>query len=532
MIPALALAVAAPARAGDPPEAHAGEVRPEPSLPPVLSVFALVQVKATTENLASTNPFLDGQVVGELGGINGVVVDPATRATYTEERVSPFLTWAPRILSGKGSLTAAFEIDFAFGDQAYGVGGNTGGGFGADQVNLQTRRLHVDWFPSLPNHDLHVIAGLQFIADSVTDPTRTTPDGLFRSGGRLGLFGSEGAGVAVFGKVRDAWSTRLKYRLGTYTLLEQGRSLPDDVWLTMADAEVRPIDDTTVGVHAWYLQDRSGGTGGPSGLTIGPAGALWDLQGGPRLDPYDGAPPPDGATIDADLVWLGLDAGYNAGLDRGPIGATAGLFANFGKIYAPVVHDDPISGFTASAEGRVRYAAGEGSVARLLALVSTGDDADPQRYTGVVTGNAYGIVGAPMPANGALLLFADGGAVNRQVSIVPDLSGGGLGLLALSGGVGFDPVPSRLTVAGGGAFAATARGEPFGTELNARVSGKPLFACTLSARAATVWPGSAASLGALPPTTTTTGTAPAADAPQGAHPWTISLAVDWLLFSP
>ncbi|MEQ1505182.1 MAG: hypothetical protein ABMB14_23315 [Myxococcota bacterium] len=505
--PADTIAGEAAAAAVRPDDGRPDDVRPGDALPPVFSGFVLFQAKATVDDLASTNPLLDGQVVGRLGGTNGVVVDPTVRSAYAEQRVSPFVTFAPRVLDGKGSLTAAFEVDFAFGDQAYGVGGNVGGGFGADQVNLQTRRLHADWFPSGEHHDLHVILGLQFVADSVTDPTRTTPDGLLRSGGGLALFGSEAAGLSAFGRWRDDWGTRLRYRIGSYTLVEQGLSLPDDVWLTMADVEVRPAQATGIGAHLWYLQDRSHAGGA---LALGPTGSLWELQGGPSLDPYDGYPPPANAPVDADLVWAGLDASFNAGLDRGPVGVRGVVLGNFGKIYAPIVHDDGVAGATATAEARLRWARGDGSVLRVTGLFATADDADPQRYTGVVTGNAYGVVGAPMPTTGGSLLFPDPGAIDRMVAVVSDLSNQGLGLVALSAGAGWDPIPDRVTLAAGTAVAATAAGTPVGTELNGRIAARPLVGCTVAARAAVVSPGPAA--------------------PLGGTPWTISLGVDWLLF--
>lgn len=498
---------------GAPVESQVFAIEPTVEAPPVLSAFALFQVRATLDDLASTNPLLDGQVVGRLGGTNGIIVDPTVRSAYTEQRFAPFLTWRPLALSGKAALSAAFEIDFAYGDEAYGTGGNVGGGFGADQVNLQTRRLHADFFPSTPHHAMHVVLGLQFVADSVTDPTATTPDGLLRSGGHLSLFGSEASGISLYGRIRDDWGTRLKYRLGAYTLVEQGLSLPDDVLLAMADVEVQPLADMAIGAHLWALQDRSGATGV---LTLGPTGTMWELQGGPSLDPYDGYAPPPEAPVDADVVWAMVDAGYNARLDRGPAGIHGYLVANFGRIYAPIVHDDGISGFAVDVEGRLRWARGDGSVVRVEGVMSSGDDADPQRYTGVVTGNAWGIAGAPMPTHGTMLLFPDPRAVNRLVAVVSDLSGAGHGLVAASSTIGYDPIPSRMNVAAGAAFAATAAGQGWGTELNGRISGRPLLGLDVSGRAAVLLPGTAA-----------TAVSPEA---FGGRPWMIAIGVDWLLF--
>ena len=237
---------------------------------------------------------------------------------------------------------------------------------------------------------------------------------------------------------------------------------------------------------------------------------MWELQGGPRLDPYDGYEPPPGAAVDADIVWAGLDLGYNAGLARGPLGIHGAAFVNLGRIYAPVVHDDDVLGGTATVEARLRWTEGVGSVARVAGVVVSGDDADPQRYTGLITGNAYGIAAAPMPTMGTQLLFPDPGAINRMVAVVSDLSAQGRGMSALLVDLGYDPVPHRITVAAGAALAAAAAGPAHGSELHATVAARPLVGCTVMARGSTAWPTT----------------------PVGGRPWMLSLAVDWLLFSP
>lgn len=506
MIVALALAALAQ-EAPVPVESRYAEVSPEPADPRELDVFALFQVRTTASDLDSTNPLLDGQVVGALGGLNGVVASREARALYTEQRTNAFFTWRPGTLDGDAALTAAFELDWAFGDRAYGTGGNLGGGFGADQVNLQTRRLHASFFPRLGRHDLHIAVGLQFVGDSATDPTKATPDQLLRSGGRLMFWGSEAAGATIYGHAADDWGTRLRYRLGAYTLVEQGLASPDDAWLAVADFAFRPTWATDLGLHAWYVQDRTGGTGG--GLGIGPASDLWILQGGPDLDPYDGLAPPPDAEILADLVWLGADAGYNADLVEGSFGAHGVAIANFGRIYAPIAQDDSISGFLVDAEARLRWAAGDGSVLRAEALWASGGGDDPGLYNGPITGNAYGVAGAVWSTHGALLLHPDPGSINRMVSVVHDVSGGGRGLVSLSTSAGWDPIPGRMTVQAGAATALTGAGESWGTEINGRVTGEPLLFARTGVAAAVVSPGSAAGLNATP--------------------WTVLGTLDWLV---
>ena len=141
--------------------AEQGTVTPTLPAPGGLTFLGLYQARAAASS-AITTAALDGQVVGKLGGTNGTSVyvpgvtdldgdgvpdDDVGNSTWTEQRLNGFFTYAPPTLDGRASLTAGFEIDFLFGDQSYGIGGNTGGGFGADNVNLQTRRLHVSFQP-------------------------------------------------------------------------------------------------------------------------------------------------------------------------------------------------------------------------------------------------------------------------------------------------------------------------------------------------------------------------------------------------
>lgn len=107
-----------------PVESRVAAARPEAAPHDELDVVALFQARTTASDLTSTNPLLDGQVVGRLNGTNGVIVDDEARALYTEQRTNAFFTWRPRNLDGKAALTAAFELDWAFGDRAYGTGGN------------------------------------------------------------------------------------------------------------------------------------------------------------------------------------------------------------------------------------------------------------------------------------------------------------------------------------------------------------------------------------------------------------------------
>ncbi len=464
------------AQEAGPPEARANAalhdpVQPaEPARSKGFSFLGFTQTRATVSSVVTTNPLLDGQVMGVLGGLNGTSVSAEERSAGVEQRAVGFFTYAPPVLDGKFELGAAFEVDFGWGDQSYGTSGNTGGAFGADQVNLQTRRLYTTWRHKEGGLKLAVVTGLQFVADGVVEPAGARPDHQLRGGGKLIFWGSEAAGVSVYGRYTSQMWEMARWRLGAYTLYEQGLGSPDDVSLLMADGALHPLPGTWVGLHGWLLMDRSGGDAGGL-LGTGPTSLLAELQGAAVL----GFDKPDGsyAPVEADLLWVGADIGSNADLSRGRLGVTGLVVANLGRLYVEELPDVAVAGGLVDAELRYRYAPGTGSVLRLEAIASTADDEDSGRYTGVITGNSYGIVGAVYATHGTLLLFQDPGAVNRQVAVVYDASNRGDGLVGITGGVGYDLVPNRVTAQLGAGTALTAAMAPMGTELNLRLRTKP-----------------------------------------------------------
>lgn len=510
------------ALAAPPPEsAWADGVLPRPDPPTSGFTFVgLVQTRAVDTSIVTTNPFLDGQVVGTLGGLNGSTVIPpegldldgdgetdekSGYSHYVEQRVNGFFTYAPPVWEGKAALNAAFEIDFLWGDQAYGVAGNTGGGFGGDQVNLQTRRLNATFKAKPgPRHSLTVVSGLQFVADGVNDPAKSRLDDLLRMGGGLRFFGSEAAGLSVYGKVKDASGERLRYRLGAYDLVEKGVGVRDDIALLMGDLDWVPAYGLHVGGHGWVVRDRSGGSGGFFGY--GPTSTLSGLQGGPMLDlrtDGEGLAP----EVDADLTWLAADLGYNQGLDKGPLGASVVAVGNVGKLYVKELVDVPVAGWLVDAEARLRWRAGMGSILRVEALKSSRDGTDPATYQGVITGNAYGIAGATWGSHGALILFPDTGAINRSTPVVADVSGGGAGLTAVDASGGVDILPHKLVADLGVSHARDGFGEAIGTEVHGRLKYQPLYLLNVTVAGATV-----------------SGT----DLPD--DPWMLLAGFDWVVF--
>jgi hypothetical protein len=436
------------------------------------SAFAFVQSRLSASSVETNSPFLDSQVVGRLGGTNGTAVPGGVRSDVAEFRTNLFLRWAPKVLDGRAALHAAFEVDFVHGDASYDNRGNAGGAFGADQVNLQTRRLNVSIDHEVGQaHRLWAVIGQQFVADGAYDPARARPDDLFRTGGGLKFFGSEAAGVTVYGQHAGPSGDLLHWRTGAYKLWEQGASAFDDVTLLMADAQVSPAHNVSLGLHAWQLRDRSGGTAGPLG--VGASSSLSELQGGPRLDfrlDSEGVAPP----VSADLFWFTADAAYNHTLGAGPVGVRGSLTLNNSWFYATNVPDRNGIGWLVDLEGRVRVAPGQGSLVRVGGVLATDDNPTLPGYGGVITGNSYGIVGAAWATHDTYLLFPDPGAINRQVAVVYDVSNRGDGLVAATASAGYDVSPDLLNVRVGGGRAWTQGFDHLGTEVNGRVDWRPL----------------------------------------------------------
>lgn len=498
------VAVAAP-----PPEvrqAAAKEARGEDVLPVApdigsgFSFLGLMQTRAITTNVVPTNPILDGQIIGVIGGTNLTTVLPESGSLdldddgkpdedqgstgVVEQRMTGFFTYAPPVYNGELSFTAGFEIDFNWGDQSYNVGGNTGGGLGGDMVNLQTRRLHATYKKSLwGGHELEVVSGLQFVGGSVYNPATATPDNLFRSGLDTTFFGTEAAGVTAYGRVHNRWGDRFRYKVGLYSLIEQGSARVDDATMLMIDTAVQPEYALWLGLHAWALQDRSHGTGGLLGA--GPSSGLSELQGGPRLDFRVG----DMAVnpwVDGDYAWLAGDVGYNHALSRGPLGVTALAGVNAGKIYVKDQVDVPVRGWFTKGEVRLRYMPGPKSIARLGWVATSRDGNGRDQYTGVITANHYGIVGAIYATHDCYILFPDPMSVNRMTALVGDVSNRGEGLRGVTGSVGVDLIPGKLDSKVGAGHAVDGNGTRMGTEVNGRLVAHPWVFSDLSLIAATV----------------------------------------------
>ena len=414
--------------------------------------------QAVTSNIYPENDFLKGQTVGRLFGGNTTTTSSERRSAYVEQRLIPFFIYKPSLFNGKATLRAAFEIDWTWGDVAYGVGGNFGGGFSADQVNLQTQNLEIELNPA---KGYYINLGLQRIFDTPYNPYTTMFDKMTQTGYRLAYFGTDGVGVSA----RKDWDFA-RMKAGYYKLYENYVHLNDDVTLMELTGEKDVSRAWKVGGSAYYMRDRGNGAGGVSILGQGFNSLLASHNGTFRFN-YGAAP------YHSDVVWLGTFFNRNADTWLDPWTVSGFVNVNLGKADTLQLSTEKyikatnILGFAAN--GRVSYRYGQTANDNIsMDLLYSSGDADALKdgkYSGVITGNQWGAPGAIFVGSGSYLLMPHGNVVNRFTPAVMDISNMGYGLtyanLSASKGIipnklntkiGVSAGLSNVQPAGGGAF--------------------------------------------------------------------------------
>ncbi len=475
--------------------------------------------RATRTNVVGTSRLTEGQVVGRLFGPNGTTTDEDAHS-YVEQRYLGFIEHAPAYLDGRARLKAAFEIDFSFGDASNTSGPNRGGGINGDTVNLQTKRLLAD---VALGGGVRLVVGLQPLADSAHDPTRVHPNVLLHGGTHLSFWGTDAAGANLFGR----WG-QVAARIGWFNLYANAGGPDDDVQLFMADAEAEVMRAVRVGLHGWWLRDRSRGAG--TALGTGP---------GSGLAGYNGASPlPLGPDVaESDSFWFGVDASYERWLAAGPVSVSGFAIANYATFdverglpderrppeAAPYDSTDAdLFGVMADLELGWRWGATDGDVVSLEGLYASGDDRpDDRTLSNVLTGNDWGIPGALHATHRSLLLFPDARSVNRHVALVYDPGNLGYGLVAGFANAAMDLVPHRLNLKLGaalaGAAAKPAQGERMiGLEGNVELSWRPMPLLWFGAHGAVVRWGRFLE------------DRVEGDALPAARPWTAYLSLTWV----
>jgi hypothetical protein len=427
--------------------------------------------QAVGSNIYPENDFLKGQVVGRLFGGNTTKTSNSHTSAYIEQRLIPFFIYQPSLFNGKATLRASFELDWTWGDVAYGVGGNFGGGFSADQVNLQTQNLELELNPS---KGWYINLGLQRIFDTPYNPYRTLFDKMTTTGYRLCYFGTDGVGISV----RKDWDFA-RIKTGYYKLYENYVQLNDDVSLLELTGEKDISRTWKLGASAYYLRDRASGAGGVSILGEGLNSTLATHNGVYKFN-FGNVP------YKADIVWLGTFFGRNTEHWIDPWMVTGFVNFNIGK--ADTLQNQAVStkewqraadifGYAANIRTSYRYGQTQNDAITLDIIHSSGDSdglADG-KYSGVITGNQYGAPGAIFVSSGSYLLMPHGNVVNRYTPAILDISNMGYGMTGFTLNASKGLIPNRLNAKIGGAFALSnvqplGGGSIVGTEINGNVA--------------------------------------------------------------
>lgn len=426
---------------------------------------------------------LRGVALGPIGSLSGSVVSvtPGRSAYFIEQRWIPVIEYSPFFADGLASFRAQFEVDFLWGRSANTIGQNEGGGFNADQVNIQTKNVNVAIYPTRVPAQLTLLVGTQPVYDTYFDPTRTPLADIVRTGYKLAFLGSDATGLSVFSSYKGHARLSL-LPLGNAQADRAERNDPrlKYIWLTMADYVYPVRPNTHVGVSAWYLRDSTKGDAYAfEGLVkSGPSStALPGFVGTARF-------PIERPT--GDVFWVGAHFNHNIDFRMGRLGASGFLMYNGGKYRT----DDPetsvldtlsISGLSANLELMYQWGRGPADVVTLEGMVTTGDnDLADDRYTGAFTLNQYGIPGAVWFNHKMLILFPFTSTVNNYTGAVTDISNQGFGLRAGIASAAWDIVPNKLNlklatgIANAGATptrltADVRRGRFIGAEVNAEL---------------------------------------------------------------
>ncbi len=422
--------------------------------------------RGTTSDIAPTNELLRGQIIGRLFGPNTTNTSKSV-SLFAEQRFVPMFIYSPSILDGVATFRSLFKIDMTWGDAAYGVGGNIGGGLNGGQVNLQTLLANVDIHPT--DAKWNVVIGLQRVFDNVRDPNVAAVSTAQTSGYKLSYFGTQAVGVSFFANPNP--ETQL--RAGYFQFYENLINENDDVAFWMFDIESRLTPRFEAGLDAWFAWDRGKSGGGISVLGQGLNSTLAEYNGAPRLSFPT-------SKYTANLLWLGGHAAYNRDFATGRWWFDGFLMSNLGTIDtvgSGTARYADIFGFSANASAQYKYGMTVNDRISFEALFTTGDGngASDGTVGSVITGNVYGSPTAIYGNHRALLLFPDPKVVNRYYSAVHDISNMGYGVTGLFANASHDFIPNKVMGKVGVATALSNviprnGGSVIGTEVNAELT--------------------------------------------------------------
>lgn len=409
----------------------------EEEAPREFQFLAFAYTQMVTTNVYPSNDFLNGQIVGRLFGGNTTTTSDSLSPYYFEQRFLPFFIYQPKLFNGKALLRASLEIDYTWGDVAYGTGGNFGSAISADQVNIQTQNIELELLPA-PGWQINL--GLQRLFDTPQNPYRTFFTDMTETAYRLHYWGTDGVGVSVRYQ-SDYWMAKA----GFYQLYENKIQQIDDVTLTEFQFRRLVGRDLAIGGSLYYLRDRANGAGGPSILGQGLNATLNAYNGVYRF-PLQG-------DYRADIFWLGGYWGYNESRMQDQWFCTGYANANLGRVNTLRENGEyekraDILGLAANVKAGYRYGQTEDDRIWVDILYTTGDNngISDSTYNGVLTGNMWGTPAALPITIGTYLLFPHGNVVNRYVAAITDISNIGYGLTGGTLNFSRDLSPNKLNV--------------------------------------------------------------------------------------
>ncbi|WP_233582901.1 hypothetical protein [Corallococcus sp. CA053C] len=447
---------------------------------------------------------LKGVSLGPFGSLSGsgVRVEPGRSAFYVEQRWIPVLEYSPSFADGLASFRAQFEVDYLWGRAANASQQNEGGGFNADQVNIQTKNVNVALYPTRNPARLTLLIGTQPVYDSIFDPTRTPLNDIIRTGYKLAFLGSDATGLTLFSNYKGLSKLSL-LPLGS---AQSDKATKDDprlkfIYLLTADYAYPVQPGTNVGLSAWYLRDD----------TKGDAYAFEGIvKSGPSstgLSPFVGTPRFNIERPTGNVFWLGANFHHNIDFRAGRLGASGFVMYNGGSYTSDRADTTfnkkvDISGLSANLEVLYQWGRGPSDLVTLEGMFTTGDsNLDDDRYTGAFTLNQYGLPGSVWFDHKMLLLFPFTSTVNNYTGAVTDISNQGYGLRTGIASAAWDIVPNKLNlkVATGLANAGATpprwatdvrRGRFIGAEVNAEVRYTIRYLMTVGVHAGYLFRGS------------------------------------------
>lgn len=413
-------------------------------------------MRGEQSNIAPTNEFLKGQVVGRIFGGNTTRTSDA-RSSFVEQRFIPIIAYSPRLFDGWATIRMNLEFDWTLGDANYGAGGNFGGAFGADFVNAQTQNLFIEF---RPKKNFIINAGLTRLFDNVAVPAYTGTSHLVNTGYRLAFWGSDASGIAMhYSKPNQ------RIKMAAYQLYENNVEQDDDVNLYEVDYEYDLDIVNSIGLSLWYLRDRANGEGGVSILGQGLNSGLSNYNGVFNFNFGD-------ENYSANIYWLGTHFHGNPLLNQGRFGYCGFGVMNFGQAKSASQTVD-ILGFAGNLRLAYKYGKSISDYVSVDGVFSTGDQKNIRdgKYNGVLTGNNWTAPGAVFFSHGLYLLLPHGNVVNRFNAAVIDIQNVGYGFAGGSLVGSYDIIRNKFKVKAGlgTGFAPVAPdggGNSIGSEVN------------------------------------------------------------------